>query len=73
MSRRTEQLFDYKDRPIGKCFNLVDGGLGIELDFGANLLFLNRESTDKLLKLLYDDRKERHVAGPHVGNFAGDL
>lgn len=73
MSQRVEQLFDYKDRPLGECYNLACGGIGIDLLFGANILLLNRDSTDRLFKLIMDDRKERNIFSPHVGNFAGDL
>jgi len=73
MSERKERLFDYKDRPIGSCYNLADGGIGLELDYGANILLLNRDSADRLFKLIMDDRKARHIFKFHVGNFGGDL
>lgn len=71
MSQRLEPVFDYKDRALGESFILADGG--IAFDFFSSIYLLNRESTDRLLKLLLADRIERGVYKPHIGNFSGDL
>ena len=73
MSQRIEQLFDYKDRPLGECYMLADGGIGLDCEYGTNFVLLNRESTDRMFKLIMDDRRERGSYGPHVGSFGGDL
>lgn len=73
MSQRTESLFDYKNRFIGEFYMLADGGLAFDFNYGANNLLLSKETTDRILKLLIDDRKERAEYRPHVGSFVGDL
>lgn len=73
MSQRIERLFDYKDRPIAECYMLADGGLAIDFDHDYQLTLLNRDSTDRIFKLIMDDRRERGSYAQHVGNFAGDL
>lgn len=73
MSQREERIYDYKDRAIAEAYILADGGIGFNLDHGVNILLLNRESTDRIFKLIMDDRRERGSYGTHVGSFGGDL
>ena len=73
MSQRIEQLFDYKDRAIGECYILADGGIAFDFINYASVEMLNRDSTDRMFKLIMDDKRERNIYKPHLGNFAGDL
>lgn len=73
MSQRIIEVLDYKMRNIGECYMLADGGIAFQLNYGANTVLLSRDTTDEVLRLLLDDRRERGVCGPHVGNFAGDI
>ena len=73
MSQRTERIYDYKDRPIASVWIMADGGIQFDFDHDVSCPILNRDSSDRLVKLILDDRRERGSYGPHVGNFGGDL
>jgi hypothetical protein len=59
MSQRTEQLFDYKDRSIGEFYMLADGRIAFDFINYNSIVILNKDSTDRILKLIEDDLRER--------------
>jgi hypothetical protein len=59
MSQREEPLFDYKDRPIGEAYMLADGGISLDFVNYNSIILLNKDSTDRIFKLIEDDRRER--------------
>lgn len=73
MSQRTIRILDYKNRPLCEAYMLADGGVAFDFDHEHQISLLSRDSTDELIKLLLDDRRERGFYKPHLGSFAGDL
>lgn len=73
MSQEIIRLTDYKGRAFAEAYVMADGGVTIDFDNETTMGIFSRESTDKLLKLLLADRRERGDYRPHIGSFAGDF